>query len=227
MVPDESTKGMSEDTKQLQVVVQRASGVSSALWPASAQRCVATSKVAQRRRSMIIKGKRWAVFVPYSPLSLSLALIVVTSMAMSGAVVAALAWHQWYMLLIALLLLPLLLNVRAKTDVQAFLFSLQRTMHARSWPGSGRSEGKQGFPAKGAPLRIPGEPKTPMPESPFVRVLETVDLSQSDVEHFIGANAGSDENTGAGEGKERERDTAARVLNLRANLPSAKKTVRG
>ena len=199
---DKGVKMMSEDMKQLQVVVQRSSGVSSALWPASAQRCVATSEDAQRRRSMIIQGKRWTVLAAYSSISLSLVLTVIISMLMSGAVVAALAWHLWYMLLVAVLPLSLLLNTRvnarAKTDIRSQFISLRRAMRAKSMQGTPgtlgtrETRGKQTLAAKSmARLQAQVAPKTPMPEASLVRVLETVDLSQSEVEHFVGAHADS------------------------------------
>jgi hypothetical protein len=219
---DKGMRMMSEDMKQSQVVVQRGSGVSSALWPASAQKCVATSKEAQRRRYMIIKGKRWAALAGYSSVSLSLVLIVVISMLMSGAVVAALIWHLWYMVLVAVLLLPLLLNARAKTEVRSLLTSLRRATQAKAIRSTREMQGKQVLAAKSMDrLHIQVAPRTPMPEESLVRVLETVDLSQSSVEHFVGSDAESKER-GDGEGDTRERDTAALILNLKAELAHAK-----
>ena len=45
------------DDKKLHVLVQRAGRVSRALWPTSIRSGVATGKVAQRRRSLILKYK--------------------------------------------------------------------------------------------------------------------------------------------------------------------------
>jgi hypothetical protein len=70
-------------------------------------------------------------------------------------------------------------------------------------------------------LHIQVAPRTPMPEESLVRVLETVDLSQSSVEHFVDSEAESKER-GDGEGGTRERDTAALILNLKAELAHAK-----
>ena len=225
---DKGIRKMSEETKQLQIVAQRGSGVSSALWPVSAQKCVATSKEAQRRRYMIIQGKRWAVWpilAAYSSVSLSLVFIALISMVMSGAVVAALAWHLWYMLLVTVLLLPLLFNVRAKTEVRSLLLSLRCAMQAKTSRSTRKTSGNQGKQAPAAKsmarLHVQVAPKTPMPEESFVRVLETVDLSQANVEHFIGADAESKEH-GDGEDGTRERNTAALILNLKAELAPVK-----
>src|SRR2546426_3489973 len=99
-------KGMSirwgkvmRDTKKLQIFIQQAHGVSSALWPASARRCISTGKAAQRRRSLIIQGKWWSPLANVTHIALLLALIG-CSMFMGGMVVAALVQHRWYVLLI-------------------------------------------------------------------------------------------------------------------------------
>jgi hypothetical protein len=205
----EGVKVMSEDRKQLQVVVPRANGVSTALWPASARHCVATSKEAQRRRYMIINGKKSVLLVP----SLSILLVIVTTMVMSAAIVAALSWHLWYLLLVPLLLLPVLLNAHARTDARSMLSNLRR--QGRALHTTSRMPLKRTASAKSAQhLQGQATPRTPMPELPLVRVLETVDLSQSDVEHFIDPE---DE-----ESDQRRQDTAELLLNLEVNLAPTK-----
>lgn len=174
---------MSEDRKQLQVVLPRANGVSSAIWPASARRCIATSKEAQRHRYMVINGRKWMLF--------PLLFVVVATMGMSAVIVAALAWHLWYLLPVAVLLLLSLLNSRVGNNVRSIFLHLRGQLHlsrfshalyrkktiAKSTTGS-----KVVKRAKQAQTQL--APRTPMPELPLVRVLETVDLSHSNVEHF-------------------------------------------
>lgn len=176
-------KVMSEDRKQLQVVLPRANGVSSALWPASARRCIATSREAQRHRYMVINGKKWMLF--------PLLFVVVATMSMSAVVVAALSWHLWYLLPVGALLLLGLLNSRAGIDARSIFLHLRGQLHpsrfshvlyrkktiAKSTTGS-----KVVKRAKQAQTQL--APRTPMPELPLVRVLETVDLSRTNVEHF-------------------------------------------
>jgi len=166
---------MSEDRKQLQVVLPRANGVSSALWPASARRCLATSREAQRRRYMIVNGKKWLLFAP----SFSLLAVVVVTMLMSAAVVAALSRHLWYLLAVAALLPLVLLNMQARADARSPLSRLRRTGRARRGymvrsATAGSKTGKNMLH-----LQRQATPRTPMPDLPLVRVLETVDLSQS------------------------------------------------
>jgi hypothetical protein len=195
-------KAMNEDRKQLQVVLPRANGVSSALWPASARRCIATSKEAQRRRYMIINGKKW-MLVP-------LFLVIFATMAMSAALVAALSWHLWFLLPVVALLLLVLLNVRARVDAGAIYLRLrgqERPSHAvysKKTVTTSAAGSKVVRRAK-RPQAQP-TPRTPMPELPLVRVLETVDLSQSNVEHFVD---GEDK-----ESDQQGQDTGELLLNL-------------
>ncbi|HLI08927.1 MAG TPA: hypothetical protein VKV40_20355 [Ktedonobacteraceae bacterium] len=190
---------MKEDRKQLQVVLPRANGVSSALWPASARRCIATSKEAQRRRYMIINGKKWML----TPLFL----IIFVTMAMSAAFVAVLSWHLWFLLPVVALLL-VLLNVRTGMDARAIYSRLPgraRLSHAvYSKKTVTTSATGSKIVRKVMRPQVQPAPRTPMPELPLVRILETVDLSRSSIEHFV------DE-----EGKERQgQDTGELLLNL-------------
>ena len=174
---------MSEDRKQLQVVLPRANGVSSAIWPASARRCLATGKEAQRRRYMIVNGKKWMLFAP----SFFLLLVVVVTMLMSAAIVAALSWHLWYLLAVAALLPLALLNMQGRIDALSLLSNLRgqgqaRHRHSVQAVTAGSKAGKSM-----AHLQRQVTPRTPMPDLPLVRVLETVDLSKSSAEHFISA----------------------------------------
>ena len=172
---------MSEDRKQFQVVLPRANGVSSALWPASARRCLATSREAQRRRYMIVNGKKWLLFAP----SFSLPAVVIVTMLTSAAVVAALSWHLWYLLAVAALLPLVLLNMQGKADAHSLLANLRRPGRVRHGyiirSATARSRAGKDI----LHLQRQATPRTPMPDLPLIRVLETVDLSRSPVEHFI------------------------------------------
>ncbi|MFL5706216.1 MAG: hypothetical protein ACJ8AG_25860, partial [Ktedonobacteraceae bacterium] len=55
------------------------------------------------------------------------------------------------------------------------------------------------------------EPETPLPMAPLVRVLETYDLSETEVQHFVGAQP--------------ERDTAELRLNLHPKSVADQETV--
>ncbi len=177
---------MHKDSKRLQVFVQRASGVthavSTALWPATARRIVATGRMAQWRRYLIGSGKWWMERVDLPPL-LFLPALVVVSMLAGGLIVAAMMWQLWYLLLIpaAFLVTLCLLGLTAimqdarpptRIPINAQTIEFHSSLPLRSFPGLASSR---------------GSPETPMPVAPsLVRVLETFDLSHVNVELSLG-----------------------------------------
>lgn len=100
--------------------------VSSAVWPVSVRRVVATGKAAQRRRDWIMQGRWWIILVDAFSMrilfSLTTLLVVVSSL-----LVAALGLHFWYILAVPLLLFVLLLI--------APLFLARRTTMEATPPG--------------------------------------------------------------------------------------------
>src|SRR5437016_10997792 len=91
----------SRDTRKLQVLRQHASGVSRALWPAEMRRSLATGRVAQQRRYLVLSGK-WGTLLAIIGPALAL---VATSMLVGGTIVAALVLRLWYLLLIPTVIL--------------------------------------------------------------------------------------------------------------------------
>src|ERR1700737_2337901 len=87
------------DSQKLPVYHQHTSGISRALWPADMRRSLPTGRVAQKRRSMLMGGKWSARLANATQLGTSLALIMI-SMFVGGAIVAALVLRLWYILLI-------------------------------------------------------------------------------------------------------------------------------
>lgn len=164
----------SGDSKKLQIFRQQACSVSRALWPADLRRSLATGKVAQQRRSMLISGKRWALLARLFRIDTS-RLVIATSMFIGGTIFAALLLRLWYVLLIPMFVLTVLTLVTALP----FLFRFYHT--SRQTTSQTRRELKSlpGFPV------MRRAPETPMPAAPLVRILETYDLSQTDVEHFL------------------------------------------
>ncbi len=163
---------MSRDSKKLQVFVQRAHGVSRALWPANARRCVPTGRVAQKRRFLIIHWKWWTTLANILHVGL-IFILIISSMLLGGMLVAAMVSHRWY-----LLLMPSLILVAVSTSMTVVIarsFKLQRAFLSKWQPG-------MSLPSIFTMRRTP---QTPMPSTPLVRVLETLDLSQSNVEHFL------------------------------------------
>jgi len=169
---------MSNDKEQqLQAFARRAAKVSKALWPTNVRRSIATGIAAQTRRQLIVKSWRLRWFpgrlVLHHPLVVSGASIV-----MGAGMIAMLAAHLWFTLalLMVVLLLPVILLTRL-SNAQRSKHSAQTGLEWKSFPGKERA------------------PETPMPgEPPLIRVLETFDLSQTNVEHFLdlpdGGNTG-------------------------------------
>lgn len=96
--------------------------VSSAVWPASVRRVVATGKAAQRRRDWIMQGRWWIILADV--LSLRILFILTTLLVVvSSLLVAILGLHFWYILVVPLLLFTLLLLapffLASRTTVEA------------------------------------------------------------------------------------------------------------
>ena len=188
--------------QQLQAFARRAARVSRALWPTNVRRAIATGRMAQTRRRLIVTGRYWRsgrfksrTYQAWRPQGSPLLYaktgrrrrIVVATLAVamlilaSASIMTLIAAHLW-------LLLPFLSMVIAATVLLLAIVRrrvlnmkrLQQGVEARSFPGV---------------LSRAHSPTTPMPlEPPLVRVLETFDLSQTDVEHFLDLPEGG--NTG-------------------------------
>src|SRR5437879_13149981 len=89
----------SGDNKKSKSFHRHAGGVSSALWPADMRRSMATGRVAQRQRSLVMSGKRRVLPTTILRMGTSLALMLI-SMFVGGIIVAALVLRLEYLLLI-------------------------------------------------------------------------------------------------------------------------------
>jgi hypothetical protein len=175
--------------------------VSSAVWPASIRRVVATGKAAQRRRDWLMQ-RRWLVLLA-DALSLRAIFTLTTLMVViSSLLVALLGLSFWYLLLVPLLLflalslLPTFLVSKAPLEapppsLASFAQEFKSSMGFLSLPSSSLQSGPgyfQDVPDSSAHLSVNGEaPATPMPaeEPPLVRVLETYDLRETQVRRFF------------------------------------------
>lgn len=186
------------DSKKLQIFRPHASGVSQALWPAETRRSLSTGRVAQQRRYMVLRGKWWATLATIlEPIVLVMqtatALFTgVLSLLVGGSILAALLFHSWIVLLfpaiilsfLSLAIIPsLLLKLKhmpyagmagMSYDFQHKSKRVPRTRNAPSFPTMRRS---------------PETPMPTMPTAPLVRELETFDLSQTGVEHFLDSSS--------------------------------------
>jgi hypothetical protein len=191
-----------------------AGGVSHAFWPLEARRCLATGKHAQRRRLIILEEINWLrknrktqnrqgrtlretfrIYLLYSALGISFL--------MTGVLLALFMLHPWpvTMVLVLFWLATIALTVRL------WYVCLQMTLvarHAATYKARHATKlatkrgGQQHFPTitktqpiattlPPVPVTRPLFPTTPMPSTPLVRVLETIDLSTTNIEHFLDA----------------------------------------
>lgn len=147
--------------QQLQAFARHAARVSRALWPTNVRRAIATDRIAQTRRRLIVTGRYWRMNV---------ARVVVMVLTATGI----------GLLMTARLWLLLFLSV-----VMAAAFLLLAIVRRRVSSIKGPQQGSEHKSFPGV-LSRGHSPNTPMPlEPPLVRVLETFDLSQTDVEHFL------------------------------------------
>jgi hypothetical protein len=154
---------------------QYAGSVSDALWPAHLRRSPAASRIAQVRRLLNrSSGAGGSTLYRCGPLLL----LTVSSMGIGAALVASLLLRLWPILLLPLLLLALMALVATSP-------ALSRVARAERAPVR---------PARSVEL------ETPLPSAALVRVLETYDLSTSDVRQFVAPGL--------------ERETAELRLNL-------------
>ncbi len=162
------------NSEKLQIFVQHASRVSRALWPSYAR-----SRSPARRRSAYAGGEWRTVLPDVSRVHLFLTLIIFFLLILD-TVAADIGVYPWYTALI-LAIIPVILI--------AFLSLYQAYKRYKHSPSAGQhyllhSKGTSWEDASGM-SEMPRFPDTPVPTTPLVRVLETVDLSQTGVEHFM------------------------------------------
>lgn len=172
--------------------------VSSAVWPRSLRKSVATDKAAQRRRDWIMQGRWWVILA--DALAMRVLLVLTTLLVvLSSLLVAFLGLQFWYLLLMPLLLFVLLLivpqflssRVPPQEGVPPSLSNFAQELKGstsvlalfaqelKSQPGMLSLKSHPGTLAREAP-------STPMPaDPPLVRVLETYDLRSTAVRHFL------------------------------------------
>ena len=181
------------DSKKLQIFRPHASGVSQALWPAETRRSLSTGRVAQQRRYLMLRGKWWATvatilepIVQIMQAATALFMGVLTLL-VGGSILTALLFQTWIVLLFPALILAflslaitpsLLLKVK-HMPYTGMSYSFQ---HKSNRVPRTRTGNTPSFPTL---RRSPETPMPTMPIAPLVRELETFDLSQTGVEHFL------------------------------------------
>jgi hypothetical protein len=167
-------------------------GVSSAWWPRDLRRCIATGEAAQRRRALIMRERgdwhprlllsRYLVFWLY--------LAGLFTILMGGILLGVLVLGPWitFLVLYAVWMLVAALGIwllvagsqHVHRRQRVSLHRVEKTLPERT------SHVEKTLPERTSHAEL-HFPTTPMPATPLVRVLETVDLSASGIEHFLDA----------------------------------------
>lgn len=197
---------------QLYIFRQYTTSLSNAAWPYEVRRCIATNKAAQGRRLIIMKGLWWqstdtgaqdledyqdqdAPDVSQDSRSVSMLTLlrqqIMTAFLIAGIALVMFVLYQWSTML-------LLVVIGAVTCIVTFrlLLDSKQSYPAEQTIQAVQVEEEQAESVVTAEVteveETPGVeeptfifPDTPMPSSPLIRVLETIDLSTSNVEHFI------------------------------------------
>lgn len=163
--------------QQLQAFARRAARVSRALWPTNVRRAIATDRMAQTRRRLIVTARYWRM---------NIVRVVILALAVAGMGMLVLARLWLLLVFLSMVIAATILLLAILRGRVVSMSRLQQSEESRSFPGV---------------LSKGHSPNTPMPlEPPLVRVLETFDLSQTDVEHFLdlpeGGNTGGYSLTG-------------------------------
>jgi len=183
------------DSKKLQIFRPHASGVSQALWPADTRRSLSTGRVAQQRRYLVLRGKWWATLATIlepivQVMQAATALFMgVLTLLVGGSILAALLFHTWIVLLFPAIILSFL----SLAITPSLLLKLKHMPYVGMSYGfqhnSKRVPRTSNTPSFPTMRRSPETPMPTMPTAPLVRELETFDLSQTGVEHFLDSNA--------------------------------------
>jgi hypothetical protein len=182
---------MSGNSRKCKAQRQYRSSVSRAVWPANIQHCIATSKAAQRRRVIVMKGWWWIsswrnhvtakLYHWYTYIIAPVRQQLTTTLITSGIILAMYELYQWYAWSPAVIICIL---------VCAILFLLlSEKQHTPTIPHTTlppqNEESIQRTEESIQQITLFEFPETPVPSTPLIRVMETIDLSSSDVEHFI------------------------------------------
>jgi hypothetical protein len=193
---DSREQWINSSSRGKQQLTGRPSSISHAAWPANLQRVVATDKAAQRRRAVIMQAWRWtrnnSAFAHLDTWSAWYKAFFLFMLQQAGAVLvtggiilALYMLYQWsaWLLLVVIVAITCTITFRLLLDEPRIAHSEQPLVVSLDTqePQTTREQ----------PQAAPSFefPDTPMPSTPLVRVLETIDLSSSDIEHFIRSTA--------------------------------------
>jgi hypothetical protein len=181
-------KVVSRDSRMPQKSKPPVSTVSNALWPVDTRRRIASSTHAQKRRLIFLKGfrrsrehgKAASRCRVVALIFYVLCIMVATAFVLEGLLLVLFMARPWALLL----LLTATWTVSLSVASQLLYLELPKTTVSRK--ATKRKMLQVVEPAQS--VKQPSLlqfPDTPMPVTPLVRVLETIDLSSSEVEHFL------------------------------------------
>ncbi len=164
------------DRREPQFVTLCASGVSSAIWPANERHYVATNWFAQQRRFFIMRGIGPSYIQRCGIRCLHLLYpLLILALLVTAIVLAVLIFQYWVILFALAAIWSVLIVFTTRLLCDKFYYIALKKLDRKA-----RSQ-LQRLPLSVLPLF----PETPMPATPLIRVLETIDLSTMDVEQFI------------------------------------------
>src|SRR5579884_2311664 len=184
---DSREQRVNASSNRKQQLTGRPSSISHAAWPANLQRFVATDRAAQRRRAIIIQAWRWTRHNPafsgpnawyntaFHAAFLFIRQQVSTILVVCGIMLVLYMLYQWSVWLVLAVIVAITCSITIR-----LLFDEPRIVRTEQ-PLVVSLDTKEPQIAGEQPQTAPSFefPDTPMPSTPLVRVLETIDLSSS------------------------------------------------
>jgi hypothetical protein len=177
-------KAVSRDSRKPQKFRLRASAVSNALWPIDTRR----RNTARRRRFIVMRGfwrskragKAGLRCRVMARVFYVLCIMVATSFVLEGLLLVLFMARPWALLL----LLTATWTVSLSIATQLLHLEIPEAAMSRKATKIKLLRVAEP-PPRFRPPTLLQFPDTPMPATPLVRVLDTIDLSSSEVEHFL------------------------------------------
>lgn len=170
------------DRSVLQTIRPGESGISNALWPSRVRRGIATGWIAQQRRLLAMRRIWWATRSRHiMPRLRFLSPFLLCVLLLCGILLGVLVFQYWMLLL----LLALAWSVIIMLMTRLLCDKIYDVLVMRRGQRGQRGQKQSSTARKRRTAAATHFPETPMPPTPLIRVLETIDLSRVDVESFM------------------------------------------
>ncbi len=170
------------DRSVLQTIRPGASSISNALWPSRVRRSIATGWIAQQRRLLAMQRIWWATRSRHIMLRLRFLYPFLLFVLLTCGILLGVLVFQYWMLL---LLLALAWSVIIMLMTRLLCDKIYDVLVMRRGQRGQRGQKQSSTARKRRTAAATHFPETPMPPTPLIRVLETIDLSRVDVESFM------------------------------------------